>query len=312
MRVFLTGATGVIGARVGPRLVAQGHEVLAVVRSEQKRRAVEGWGGRPLALDLFDADAVNAAVRGQDAVINLATHMPRSARAMLFRWNWRENDRIRRDASAILARAASEAGVQRFIQESFAPVYEAGGDAWIDETWPVRPAPYNRTVIDAEHAAADFSERGGLGVVLRFAGFYGPDHMLSEMVGVVRKGWSPLPGAAGAYWSSASHDDAAAAVVASLAVEAGTYNVCDDEPLTRREFADVVAASIGAPPPKLLPAWLAALGGKTMELLSRSERMSNAKLKAASDWRPRDRSARQGIPDAVRALSDFNPRAATP
>src|SRR6185503_2202567 len=157
MRVFLTGATGVIGGRVGPRLVAQGHEVTAVVRSDQKRRIVESWGGKPVALDLFNAGAVNAVVRGQDAVINLATHMPGSSRAMLFRWNWRENDRIRRDASAILARAASDAGAHRFIQESFAPVYESGGAAWIDETWPVRPAPYNRTVIDAERAAADFS-----------------------------------------------------------------------------------------------------------------------------------------------------------
>jgi 2-alkyl-3-oxoalkanoate reductase len=91
-------------------------------------------------------------------------------------------------------------------------------------------------------------------------------------------------------------------VVAALGVSAGIYNASDDEPLTHREWADVLAAAVGAKPPRLMPRWLLALGGKTMELLSRSQRMSNAKLKTASGWAPRWRSAREGLPAAVRAL----------
>ncbi len=123
------------------------------------------------------------------------------------------------------------------------------------------------------------------------------------MLGVVERGWSPLPGPGSAYWSSLSHKDAAAAAVAALGASAGIYNACDDEPLTRREWADVLAETVGARALRLMPGWLSALGGKTMELLSRSQRMSNAKLKAASGWAPRWRSAREGLPAAVRALN---------
>ncbi len=193
-------------------------------------------------------------------MINLATHMPSSTFQMMLPWRWHENDRVRREGSATLVDGAIACAVTRFFQESFAPVYEEGGDRWIDEAWPVRPAPYNRTVLDAERSAARFSAAGGAGIVLRFAGFYGPDAFLREMLGVVKRGWSPLPGPGAAYWSSLSHEDAAAAVVA-------------------------------------------ALSGKTMKLLSRSQRMSNAKLKTASGWAPRWRSAREGLPAAVCALT---------
>jgi nucleoside-diphosphate-sugar epimerase len=122
------------------------------------------------------------------------------------------------------------------------------------------------------------------------------------MIGVVRRGWSPLPGHPAAYWSSVSHEDAASAVVAALEAPAGVYNVCDDEPLTRREWADVLADAVGAPRVRLMPRWIAALGGATLELLSRSQRMTNAKLEDATVWTPRWRSAREGLRAAVRAL----------
>jgi nucleoside-diphosphate-sugar epimerase len=183
-------------------------------------------------------------------------------------------------------------------------VYQDGGDRWIDEQWPLRTTPYNRTVLDAEASAARFASAGRDGVVLRFGGFYGPDAFLRTMIGVVRRGWAPLPGPAGAYWSSVSHDDAASAVMAALEVPTGTYNVVDDEPLTRREWADALAAAAGAHPPRLVPRWLTALGGKTMERLSRSQRVTNEKLKRSSGWTPRWRTAREGLRHAVRALEE--------
>jgi nucleoside-diphosphate-sugar epimerase len=145
--------------------------------------------------------------------------------------------------------------------------------------------------------------------MLRFAGFYGPDPFLREMVGVVRRGWGPLAGRGGAYWSSVSHDDAAGAIVAALEVPAGAYNVCDDEPLTRREWVDALADAAGASRPRLVPGWVAAVGGASVELLSRSQRMTNAKLKGVSRWTPRWRSAREGLRAAVGMLeSDPRPR----
>jgi nucleoside-diphosphate-sugar epimerase len=306
-RVLLTGATGVVGRLAIPMLLERGYAVTAVGRTAEKRAMLAAAGAAPLAFDLFDGKSACAAMKGHDAVINLATHMPSSVFRMLLPWAWRENDRIRREASATLVEAALLAGVPRFVQESFAPVYEDGGAAFLDERWPQRPAPYNRTVLDAERAASSFTSNGGAGVVLRFAGFYGPDAMLREAARMVRRGWGPLPGPASAYWSSVSHEDAAAAVVAALELPAGAYNVCDDELLTRREWADALADALGVPPPRLLPGWLAAIGGASVELLSRSQRMTNAKLKAATPWTPRWRSAREGLHAAIRALGEEIP-----
>jgi nucleoside-diphosphate-sugar epimerase len=301
-RVLLTGATGVVGRRAIPQLLTRGCRVTAVGRTLQARTELAAMGADPIALDLFDPEAARRALDGHEVVINLATHMPRSAFQMLFPWSWRENDRVRRAGSATLARAAREAGVSRFIQESFAPVYVDGGAQWIDESWPQKPAPYNRTVLDAEASAARFGDAGGAAVVLRFGAFYGPDASLRDMIGLVRHGWAPLFGAEDAYWSSVSHEDAASAAVAALDVPAGTYNVCDDEPLPRRAWADAFAEAVGARRPRFFPRWLTAFGGATVDLLSRSQRMTNAKLKGASSWTPRWRSAREGLPAAVKAL----------
>ena len=99
-----------------------------------------------------------------------------------------------------------------------------------------------------------------------------------------------------------SHEDAASAVVAALGAPGGIYEVCDDEPLTRREFGEVCARVLGLPAPRPLPRWLTALGGGTVELMSRSLRLSNAKLKASSGWNPRWRSVREGLPEAAGQL----------
>ncbi len=153
MKILVTGATGVIGRR------------------------------------LFDASSVRRAVEGQDAVINLATHIPASSAQMALPWAWRENDRIRRDNS----------------------------DRWIDENAPIRPVRYNRTVADAEAASQRFTANGRSGVVLRFGSFYGPDALQRrDLMTWVRKGWAPIPGPPGAYISSVSHNDAATAVAAAV------------------------------------------------------------------------------------------------
>ena len=294
MRILVFGATGVVGRRAVPLMAAAGHDVTAVGRNSARRAALERAGARVVDVDLFDRSAVGRAVKGQDVVVNLATHMPPSIFRMMLPGAFHENDRIRKEGSAIVAEAAAEAGVGRLIQESFAPVYADGGDRWLDESAPQRPVRYNRTVLDAERSAERFGERGGEWVVLRFAWFYGPDSFLPEMVKIARKGWAPIPGAADAYWSSVSHDDAASAVLASLAAPPGAYNVCDDEPLTRREVLDAITDAFGLARVKPMPSWATPLMGSLGELMARSERMSNRKLRGTG-WSPRYPSAREGL-----------------
>jgi nucleoside-diphosphate-sugar epimerase len=304
MRVFVTGATGVIGRRVVPLLATAGHEVTCAVRSREQRTAVEKLGARPVEVDLLDRPGLTGALVGQGAFINLATHMPRSLTRMLLPGAWRQNDHIRRDAVPVMVAAARDANVGRFVQESFAPIYADAGDGWITEDARVQPGRYNRTILDAERAVHQFTEAGGVGIVLRFAAFYGPDSgLLSQMVAFVRRGWAPLPGAAQSFVSSVSHDDAATAVAAALSLPAGIYNVADDEPLRHRDFVDAIARAAGAAPPRMLPAWLAKIGGSLTGTLARSLRISNMKLRQLGAWAPRYPSARDGLPPAIAALA---------
>jgi nucleoside-diphosphate-sugar epimerase len=207
----------------------------------------------------------------------------------------RERSRSRL-GSAGLVNAALATGVSRFIQESFAPIYADHGDPWIEDHHIVKPVRYNRPVLDAERAAARFSDGGHIGVVLRFAALYGPDAFtLRDMVDTMRKGWLPIPGSPEAFLSSDSHDDAASAVIAALDVPAGTYNVSDDDPLRRRDWINQLTGIFAIAQPKPLPWWVTRLGGSVMELLSRSQRISNRKLRAASQWTPRYPSVREGF-----------------
>lgn len=296
MRVFVTGATGTVGRRLVPLLLGAGHAVTAVARSRAKRAALERRGVAAVPLDLFNREAAKRAVAGHDAVVNLATHIPHSSLRLLLPGAFAVNDRIRRDGSANLVDAALAAGATRFVQESFAPIYEDRGDEWIDEDSPVRPVRYNRTVLDAERSAARCAAAGGVGVVLRFAGFYGPDaFQVHDLISAIRRGFAPVPGPPGAFLSSISHDDAATACLAALSLPCGVYNVADDEPLTRRAYVDAAAAALGVPSPRLPPRWAGRLMGSLGELLSRSQRISNAKLRRASGgWSPRYPSAREG------------------
>ncbi|MET0619695.1 MAG: hypothetical protein ABW056_05415, partial [Thermoanaerobaculia bacterium] len=156
------------------------------------------------------------------------------------------------------------------------------------------------SLLDAERSAQRFTDSGRAGVVLRFGAFYGPDaEHLADTIRIVRKGRAPLPGDAGAYISSCSHDDAASAVAAALVAEPGVYNVVDDQPLTHREYFDSLAEALAVPPPRLLPRWATPLLGSIGKLLARSQRISNLRFRSSSSWEPRYPSVREGWPSAL-------------
>jgi nucleoside-diphosphate-sugar epimerase len=247
-------------------------------------------------VSLFDREALSRVVAGHDIVINLATRIPPSSRTFL-PGAWRENSRIRRVGSSNLTAAALSGGVERFIQESFAPIYSDGGDDWLDENAPIKPARYNAAVVDAEAAAARFAGSGRMGVALRFAFFYGPDSgFLIDMIRYIRKGLAPAFGSPHGFISSISHDDAASAVMVALEVPSGLYNVADDEPVRRREFYDSLAEALGVKPPGFPPAWLAGIFGSIGDTLARSQRISNRKFRHSSTWSPSVPSVTQAWP----------------
>jgi UDP-glucose 4-epimerase len=284
--IAITGATGVIGWRAVADLVAAGHAVTAVTRSPRGRALIASLGATPVDADVFDQTALTRAFAGADVVVNLLTHIPPMER-MPEPEAWDENNRLRIEASAAISRAAATAGAHRLIQESLAFIYADGGDRLLDEDAPldVTGAPASAAVAE-RHARELF---GGDTVLLRFAGFMGPDsHLTRAQIALARAGFSPFLGADDAYVPTVWLDDAAAAVQVALTVPAAAYNVVDDDPPTRREVDRALAAAVGrrrleAPAP-VDPA---------DDPLARSLRLSNRRLRERG-WTPRVRAGVEG------------------
>jgi 2-alkyl-3-oxoalkanoate reductase len=288
MRIFVTGATGVIGRRAVPLMVCRGHEVTGVGRSPERLKTLERAGASPLVLDLLDREAVRRSIAGFDAIVNLATHIPPLGLKSFFASAWKETGRIREHGSALLVDEALASGAQLFVQESFAPIYPDSGDRWITEETRPQAATYNEATLKAEASADRFSKDGGRGVVLRFAYFYGPgDGFTQETFKAVRRGWLPIFGRHDGFFSTVNHEDAALAVVAALDAPAGIYNVVDNVPLTRRQLGDALSKMLNVPPPRIPPAWLTRLTGSVGNTMARSLRISNAKLRGTTAWTPR-------------------------
>ena len=243
---------------------------------------------------MFDRRALTEAFRGHDAVVNLATSMPTAA-TFIFRRAWRPTERVRVEGSAAVVDAALAAGVPRLVQESVSMVYPDCGDRWIDEDVAPEPYPNATGNLAAEASAARFGSAGGAAVTLRLGLFYGVGARHSEeFLAMARRHVVPLMGRPESYLSSIHVADGGAAVVAALGVPAGVYNVVDDQPLTKREFADALARAAGTKPWIRGPGRLALLFGHRTASLTRSMRVSNRRFREASHWRPKYPSAREG------------------
>ena len=174
-------------------------------------------------------------------------------------------------------------------------LYADQGDAWIDEGAPVDRYPIATGNHAAEASASRFTAAGGTGVILRFGLFYGPTAGHSEeFLAFARRRIAPQFGRPDTYLSSIHVEDGGRAVVAALGAPAGVYNVVDDEPLTKRAYADALAASVGRRPWVRGPGRLAHLLGHRTTSLTRSVRASNERFKTATGWSPSYPSVREG------------------
>ncbi len=282
--IIITGSTGVIGRRAVRELLAAGHRVTGVTRSARGRERLESLGARVVEADVFDEASLRHAFEGADAVVNLLTHVP-SADRMADPSAWEENDRMRGEASAVIARAAQAAGVQRLVQESIAFVYADGGEEWLDEDAPVAGGGVTTTALTAERNALELFD--GDTVLLRFGLLIGPDSGSTQaMLEAARGGASIAIGPPGAYRPTLWVDDTATAIAAALRVPAGTYNVADTDPPTNAEIDAALAATVG----------VEALRPRAPQdsALARSQRVSSQRLREAGGWSPSMRAGTEG------------------
>lgn len=300
MRVFVTGGTGAIGVHTVPALVRAGHTVSALARSAAKAQSLRDQGATAVLASLFDRRALAAAFADHDAVINLASALP-STTAFIRTSAWKECERVRTEGSAAVIAAARDAGIRRVIQESVAMIYSDGGSDWIDEGHPVDHYPIASGNHAAEASARRFAEIGGDATILRFGVFYGPHAAHSEqIIGMARRHIGFVPGRGDTYLSSIHVADAADAVVAALAGPAGTYNIVDDEPMTKHDYAVACADAVSVRNWVGVPGRLGLLFGDRLTSLTRSLRVSNKRFRDAADWQPRYPSAREGYRAMVR------------
>ncbi len=272
-----------VGRRTIPDLVAKGHELTAVVRSVAKADLVSSLGAIPIEVSLFDIERLQKGVMGHDVVVNLATSIPPFSKASRSA-AWRMNDRIRREGSKNLVDAALDANVGRYVQESVSFLYISCGSDWIDETTEIAATSITASSVDAEMQARRITLGGGNGVILRFSSFYGSvSEHIAAMVRLARRGFGTIPGPREGFVSWVSTDDAAAAVVAAVTeAPAGTYNVVDDDPVTRQEFDEILAAAVGRKRLRPMPGVFLRLMGDKLEHVVRSHRVSNRALRSAT------------------------------
>ncbi|MBA2773307.1 MAG: NAD(P)-dependent oxidoreductase [Nocardioidaceae bacterium] len=284
MKVFVTGATGVLGSAAAACLVADGHAVAGLARDEAKAAALEAAGVVPVRTQLLDLDAMTAALDGFDAVCNLATHIPVGL-AALRPGAWKVNDRLRIQGSKVVAQAARDAGVRQLVQESVSFVYADGEDEWITEESPISVTRATDPAAVAEANASRFGNVSRQAVILRFGSFVGDDPMTRWRLRQAELGRAVIVGDPQGWTHLVHPDDAGTAVAAALAAPSGVYNV-GAEPVRRETvnqvFADAVGRESLAPTPKLL----VRVGGERLTPLARSQRVCSAKLHEVTGWKP--------------------------
>jgi nucleoside-diphosphate-sugar epimerase len=306
MRVFVAGATGVIGRRLVPKLVAAGHEVTGMTRSGEEAAGLRNAGARAVLADALDQAAVDETMleAAPEAVVHQLTSLPREP-------DFREQafaatNRLRTEGTRILVGAARAAGASRLVAQSIAFMYEPTGD-WIkrEDDPLMRQSPGGVTDAIRELERAVTKAEGLEGIVLRYGFFYGPGTFFASGGAVadqVRKRRYPLVGKGQGMTSFIHVDDAAGATLTAIERGgAGIYNVTDDEPAPARVWLPVYADAIGARKPIRAPRWLARLmaGKEIVEFATTSRGASNEKAKRELGWHPTYPSWRQGFREAL-------------
>jgi 2-alkyl-3-oxoalkanoate reductase len=302
MRVFVVGASGVIGRRLVPQLIERGHDVVGTASSAGKTEQVRALGAEPVVLDALDAQAVRETVAAAqpDAIVHEATSLTGISDFKHFDRTFAQTNRLRTEGTDNLLAAARETGVGRFVAQSNANHrYAREGGPVKSEDDPLDPDP----VATARESAAamthlDRAVTDAGGIALRYGIFYGdPD---DGMVEAVRERKFPIVGDGDGVWSFIHLEDAASATVLALEHDGpAVYNIVDDEPSPTREWLPELARIVGAKPPRRFPRLLARLfaGEAPVVMATESRGASNAKAKRELGWKLRYPSWRQGFAD---------------
>ncbi|OIJ95532.1 dehydrogenase [Streptomyces sp. MUSC 14] len=309
MKIFIAGATGAVGSRLVPQLVAHGHEVVGTTRSVAKTGALRALGAEPVIVDALDPDSVADAVAKAEpeVIVHQLTALGGPADLQSVKRMAAATNRLRTEGTDHLLAAARAVGVRRFVAQSNALWMERTGGPVTDESGRIEPNPPAdgaEAVAALCHLEDSVTNIGWAeGIALRYGGFYGPGTGVSAapdavMAEQIRARKFPIVGGGGGVWSLVHIDDAASATVAAIERgKPGIYHVADDEPAPVHVWLPELARALGAKPPRRVPAWLVRpLAGKAaVDTMTRARGISSEKTKRELNWTPRYPSWRTGF-----------------
>ncbi|MCP3782917.1 NAD(P)-dependent oxidoreductase [Micromonospora sp. A3M-1-15] len=308
MRVLLAGASGAIGTPLTRQLIAAGHQVIGISRSQSNAERLRNAGAEAVVADVLDRENLLAAVRDvrADAVVHELTALGTTKMGEALQGT----NALRTTGTANLLAAARAVGAHRFVTQSIVLGYgyRDHGPRVISEDDPFAE-PVSGKLGEAVAAMGStekqvFSADEMEGVALRYGFFYGRDRMTNMIVNLVRKRRLPVP-SSGGFANFIYLEDAAAATVAALEKgRAGqAYNIVDDEPVRWGDYLDTLAAAFGARRPWRVPSWMLRPIPYAHAMMTTSMRVSNAKAKRELGWAPGVPTYREGIPLIARASS---------
>ncbi len=308
MRVFVAGASGAIGSRLVPQLIDAGHDVVGTHNSPASAELLRTLGAKPVMLDLLDAGAVRTAVleAEPEAIVHQATALANAKWGRNFDKVFARTNELRTTGTDALLAAAREAGVRRFVAQSFASYrYLREGGPVKTEDDPLDPTPPANA--QQSFAAMTYLEK----VVTEFGGRYGLFYGAANdgLIEPVRKRQYPIIGDGGGITSWIHLEDAAAATVLALERDGpATYNIVDDEPAPVRDWLPALAQALGAKPPRRFPTWLARLvaGEAAVVMGTEARGASNAKARRELGWTLRYPTWRTGFKAVYSAIAVAN------
>lgn len=309
MRVFVAGATGVIGRHLVPSLVEAGHDVTGTTRSPARATELQAAGVTPVIVDGLDRAAVLDAVKAAqpEVIVHQMTALASMRSLRNLDKEFAVTNELRVKGTDYLLEAAGQAGTRRFIAQSFIGWNNARtGSPVKAEQDPLDPDPVfssRRSMAAIKHVEETVPGAVPEGVVLRYGFLYG--HGASDsMLGIVKKRQMPVIGGGTGIWSFTEVTDAAAATAAAVTRGApGLYNIVDDDPAVVSEWLPYLSRCLGVKPPMRAPAWLGRLlaGELVVSLMTQARGSSNEKAKRNLGWAPRYASWRDGFPVWVKA-----------
>jgi nucleoside-diphosphate-sugar epimerase len=303
MRVFVTGATGVLGRHLVPALVAAGHQVTATTTTPARAQRLRAAGAAPAIMDGLDRAAVLAAVRAAapDVIVHQMTALAAMRVPRHLDRAFTTTNALRTRGTDNLLAAAAQAGTRRVIAQGFTgwPNERAGAPVKT-EADPLDPRPVSSaaaTLAALRHVEEAVPAGVPEGLVLRYGSFYGSGAS-EAILASVRKRQLPVVGGGTGIWSFTEITDAAAATCAAVERGApGVYNVVDSDPAPVAQWLPYLARVAGARPPLRVPAWLARplAGDLVVAWMTSARGSSNAKAVRELAWQPRYPSWREGF-----------------